>query len=199
MFIPRIDLCISKENTKLGKVANISLPPFKSCVPGVPCMNDCYAIRSYNRYPVVRDGWNYNLRIYQKFPNAFFIKISEYLSKRRNVYSFRWNVGGDIVDQAYFDGMVGLAIDFPKIAFLAFTKNHGLDFSNRPDNLVVIKSMWPGWGDININPDLPCAWMQDGTETRIPENAVTCNKHCDACFKCWELPACGQDVVFMKH
>jgi hypothetical protein len=43
------------------------------------------------------------------------------------------------------------------------------------------------------------AWMQDGTETRIPKGAIECHGNCETCGLCYELPRLGVDVVFHKH
>ena len=37
---------------------------------------------------------------------------------------FRFHVGGDIIDNIYFDYMVAIARDFPETKFLAFTKKY---------------------------------------------------------------------------
>jgi hypothetical protein len=65
--------------------------------------------------------------------------------------------------------MVDVARAFPGIQFLAFTKMHHLDYSSAPKNLTVVFSMFPGMPKPKAN--MPIAWVQDGTEKRIPESA----------------------------
>ena len=45
----------------------------------------------------------------------------------------------------------------------------------------------------------PEGTMQDGTETRVPEDAIRCPGNCETCGLCYELPRLGRDVVFHKH
>jgi hypothetical protein len=64
-----------------------------------------------------------------------------------------------------------------------------------------LDSMWPGWGNADAvkAQGLSIAWMQDGTETRIPSDAMKCPGRCDTCGACWGLAKRGIDVVFKKH
>lgn len=192
---------LSKKNSKMGNVMSVSFPPVVSCVPGVPCSTSCYAKKSYivpNR-PVVRRAWDGNFEFAKTDQYRFFEAINAELhSFRKPKEAFRWFVGGDIPDQLFVAGMDYIARDNPATRFLAFTKNHALDFSGRAGNLVIVRSMWPYWGNPDLD-DLPRAWMQDGTETRIPEGAFHCSHRCDSCFLCWHLPERGRDVVFGKH
>ncbi len=86
---------------------------------------------------------------------------------------FRWHVAGDILSENYLGGMCRIAEENPDTHFLAFSK--AFDIVNRyedreamPSNLVIIFSAWPKM--TFDNPHNHCiAWMQDGTETRVPE------------------------------
>lgn len=194
-------LTLSKKNSKMGNIMSVSFTPVVSCVPGVPCTTSCYAKKAYkvpNR-PPVRKAWDGNYEFAMNDRNGFFDAInSELHGFRTPKKAFRWFVGGDIPDQAFVAGMDGIARDNKSTDFLVFTKNHGLDFQGLAPNLSVVLSMWPNWGNQNLN-DLPRAWMQDGTETRIPEGAFQCAHRCDSCFLCWHLRDRGRDVVFAKH
>jgi hypothetical protein len=88
---------------------------------------------------------------------------------------------------------------FPKTKFLAFTKQYNLFTGLQvPHNLKVVFSAWPGL-DVH-NPDSrPIAWMQDGTEDRIPETALHCPGSCENCMMCWSLDEINRDVWFTKH
>lgn len=187
---------ISKENMKLGKICSVSTAPIKGCVPGVPCVRECYAMKAYRLRPVVRKAWDENMEFARVDMGGFFDQIGGFLD-RNNKKFFRWFVGGDIPNQEFLDLMNVLASDFSQTRFLAFTKNHGLDFSNLNPNLVIIASMWPNWGNSNI--PLRKAWMQDGSENRVPGNALECTGACDQCNMCWHLPDLNRDVVFHKH
>jgi hypothetical protein len=191
-------LSIAKGNSKLGTIPNISLTPGKSC--GGKVCSGCYAMKSYRMYPSVRKAWDANLDAYESDSEGYFEAINKYLAKHKPSM-FRWHVAGDIPGDAYLAYMLEIADLHPGVKFLAFTKRHDLitDSVCRiiPSNLSIILSMWPGM-PVPDSP-LPRAWMQDGTETRVPDDAIPCHGHCDSCGMCWSLASIGRDVVFSKH
>jgi hypothetical protein len=187
---------ISSGNTKLGNMHNISLTPIKGCVNCQACKKSCYALKAYKMYANTRKAWNGNLRLARKDRCEYFAQIYLYLMKHKPKF-FRWHVAGDILDQAYLDAMIGVAIDTPQTKFLCFTKAHHLNFKDLPENLSIVLSMWPTMPIPAIN--LPKAWMQDGTETRMPRNAIECPGNCETCGMCFALKKLGRDVMFHKH
>lgn len=188
---------ISLVNRKLGRIANISLPPCKSCAPDVPCRKQCYALKAYRMYKGVRAAWDANLVLAALHREEYFEGIREFLQSTK-VNKFRWHVAGDILDQNYYDWMAETATNFPSVQFLCFTKRHDLDFAtNHPANLTIVLSMWPGWGD--TAKDMPRAWLDDGHETRIPDTAVVCPGNCEACAACFALGGICHDVTFKLH
>lgn len=192
---------VSNGNQKLGKIANISLTPCKACPKGVPCAKkgQCYALKALI-YPKAAKNWADNLRQAKRNPAQYFAEITAYL-ERKSPKMFRWHVSGDILNQDYLERMKRVAIAFPNIKFLAFTKAHHLDFTGLPANLSIVASMWPGWGNENAvrAQGLSIAWMQDGTENRVSGSAIECPGNCDTCGVCWSLAKRGLDVVFNKH
>ena len=110
---------ISGGNMKLGAIMNISLPPVVTCHNCQSCKNYCYAIRSYNRLPDTAKAWNDNLKLFYMDPGKYFSKISKAVKLQR---FFRWHVSGDIINGAYFAGMITVAQANPNTQFLAFTK-----------------------------------------------------------------------------
>jgi hypothetical protein len=116
---------------------------------------------------------------------------------------FRWHVAGDILNSEYLHGMCRIAGANPRTHFLAFTKafeivNRYEDHKAVPGNLVIVFSAWPGMTFLNPRSHR-VAWMQDGTETRVPEDAIECPGNCESCGMCYELERLGRDVVFHKH
>lgn len=189
-------ITISKGNTKLGKLPNISLPPVITCRPGVPCTKDCYAMKSYRMYPNVRKAWDGNLAVYKNDPEDYFFQVQSWL-KRNDPEWFRWHVSGEVLDDWYW-GMIKCTADvFKDTKFLLFTKYFELDFHYVPENLSVVLSMWPGMDEPDI--DLPRAWCQNGAETRIPAGTLECPGNCTNCAMCWNLKVVDRDVVFNKH
>ena len=192
---------IAPGNDKLGGIPNVSLTPGEACGRGVPCHKRCYAMKFLYRKEV-RKAWQENYLLAAQDHRNYFTQIYEYLYKcfvklQRKPAFFRWHVGGDFLDQNYLDCVVSLAERLPTVKFLAFTKRHDLDYRALPVNLTVVFSMWPGWG--TTRKQMPRAWMQDGTETRVPANALHCPGGCTDCGMCWNLKDLGRDVVFHKH
>lgn len=189
---------ISTGNVKLGRIPNISLPPVLSCRPGVPCADLCYAQKAWRMYAGTRQAWSENLAMYQEDPQKYFTQIQHWMQKK-NPRFFRWHVAGDIPDQQYWHMLRALCTEVPDTKFLLFTKRFELDFEGYPiPNLSVVLSMWPGMS----NPPellLPRAWCQDGSETRVPADALECPGNCATCAMCWNLKEIERDVVFQIH
>ena len=187
---------ISPGNKKMGSIPNVSLPPVLSCGNCSGCKRSCYALKAYKQYPLVRKAWRKNWELLRKDRLKYFSMVSAYLSKHKPKF-FRWHVAGDIVDQDYLEWMKNFALLlFPGTKFLTFTKM-ALDFSDLPKNLTIVYSAWPGQPIVNPH-NLPIAFMQDGTETRVT-NALECPGNCENCSMCWALPTIGANVVFHKH
>ena len=120
------EVYISPGNTKLGSIPNISLPPIKSCLKGVPCGKDCYAMKAYRTYPNVRKRWDSNLALYKASVSDYFSSIINWLENHKQTRFFRWHVAGDIQGIEYLQNMMWIADDFGDVKFLAFTKRHDL-------------------------------------------------------------------------
>jgi hypothetical protein len=194
---------ISRGNRKLGAIMNVSLAPIQCCPKGVPCAKEgCYALKAYRMYPATRIAWSQNGHIARTNPRSYFSRIARAIAESKPSF-FRWHVAGDILSTDYLRGMCRIAERNPGTHFLAFTK--AVDIVNEyermrplPRNLTLIFSAWPG---VKIdNPQEHCiAWMQDGTEDRVPSEAIDCPGNCESCAMCFQLPKLRRDVVFHKH
>ncbi len=142
-----IKIHISAGNAKLGAIMNISLPPVVTCHNCSSCKHYCYAVRSYNRFTDTAAGWNENYMLFLTDPIHYFNEISKAVKTQR---FFRWHVSGDIVNEAYLAGMIRVAIENPKVEFLAFTKAYQIVNSAIaagaviPSNLHLLFSAAPG-------------------------------------------------------
>lgn len=196
-------VCISKGNRKLGCVMNISTTPGRCCVRGVPCASDgCYAFKALRLYPGTRVAWRRNELLAKHHPDSYFRQIAEQVAAAKPRL-FRWHVAGDILSSEYLAGICRIAVANPATHFLAFSK--ALEIVNRfeeremiPSNLVIVFSAWPGMSFFNPHRHR-VAWMQDGTETRVPADAIECPGNCESCGMCYELERLGHDVVFHKR
>jgi hypothetical protein len=199
-------LRISQGNTKLGATVNISLTPIASCNGcSSICGKDCYAIQPYKQYPQTRAAWDHNFKQATEDIEGFFNELKAYLEGYKRGLFFRWFVGGDIISPRFYINMCETALEHPTVKFLCFTKQyaivnkvHNEPFNTLPENLVMMFSGWPGLPMDNPH-NFPVAWMQDGTETRIPVDALECPGKCEACGACWYIKKFQRDVVFHKH
>jgi hypothetical protein len=162
----------------------------------------CYALKALRLYPGTRAAWRRNELIAQHEPESYFSQIAAQVANAKPRL-FRWHVAGDILSCDYLGAMCRIAAANPRTHFLAFSKafeivNRYEDHEVIPSNLVIIFSAWPGLTFLNPH-GLRVAWMQDGTETRVPKNAIECPGNCESCGMCYELESLGRDVVFHKH
>lgn len=197
---------LSPGNIKLGKMPNVSLPPIVSCNGcGEYCGTKCYSMKAYRMHPAVREKWDKNLELAKTDIKGYFSHIfDEILRKRKMPKFFRWHTSGDILSVEYLKGMIIIANALPSTKFLCFTKQYALvneainNGEEIPDNLQLIFSAWPGLSMQNPF-NFKVAWMQDGTETRVPESAFECPGSCETCSACFSLSKIGKDVVFELH
>jgi ferredoxin len=189
-------MLISNGNSKLGKIPNVSLIPIKDCGNCGLCKKLCYANRFYRMYPTVKKAWDENSRLAHNDLSKYIYTIWKYIENNQPSY-FRYHVGGDILDQTYLHYMKLTAALFPKTKFLCFTKMFDLDYSNLPNNLKIFFSIHPSMEVPLSRLKIKTAWVQDGTETRIPKTAFVCPGKCQGCMSCWNSHK--QNVVFHKH
>ena len=196
---------ISRSNSKLGAaIPSFSLPPVVTCRPAAPCIRDCYACKMCRLRSSVGAAWARNLEIWKSSPDAVRYAI---LSEALMSSYFRYFVGGDIPDPAFFQLMVDVANAAPRCEFLAFTKkfeivNAFLDAGGIiPANLRVIFSEWRD--DLRAeNPhNLPLSRVVYHAD-ELPERAKVCGGNCADCIcrgvACWELKP-GEVIHFFKH
>ena len=195
-----IKIKISPGNVKMGAIPAVSLMPVATCPPGVPCAKACYDMRCCQLRPLVLRARLHNWTSYKLDPEMYFQDIVAYIKFKKPKF-FRFHVGGDIPNLAYMVAMNNTARLLPETNFLCFTKNHEIVmkvFVGIPKNLQMVLSMWPGWGEATHR-SLPRAWMQDGTEDRVPKGAIECAGNCETCGMCWQLSEIGKDVILYKH
>lgn len=198
-------LHISKGNTKLGGIPNVSLTPGSSC-PGCQgaCYKRCYARRCEARRPAVKAAWAENYELAKTSAIGYFGGLRKFLDKRKPKY-FRIHVGGDFFSAVYFAIWRRFAEEFPNTRFMAFTKSWRDDViaatmarGPMPKNFKVIASMWPGVTDTTHG--LPRAWFLDPKcpDPRIPKTAFLCPGSCTTCKYCWHMRK-NQSVQFTAH
>jgi hypothetical protein len=192
-------VCIREGNTKIGAAMNVSLMPGLSCNPEVPCLKLCYDAKLANFRSNIKRSRLQNYEVWRATPDLYFAAIRKALRKVSPTH-FRWHVGGDIPNQAYYAEMVQIALEFPAVKFLAMTKSRQLDFTATAPNLTVLASQWADF-----------QWAAEGrgkTDIRFKAEKKTrairpqeylCPADCVKCGRvCWAVKA-GTTVVFDQH
>ena len=192
---------ISKGNSKLGKVWNVSVSPVIGCMSGIQCAKSCYAMKAYRQYPATRAAWDYNLAIRTGSVFAFYHNIGEQIeAAKKKPELFRFYVAGDITGPEDMHYITAMAECFKDTEFLIYTKNHkGVNwfFENSgplPINLAVYFSTWPGVETINPY-EMPLAVYVPKGE-KVPDGGFICPGHCDKCRYCFDEKT---DVYFPHH
>ncbi len=198
---------ISTTNSKLGLIPSVNLTPIVTCRKNCPCAKDCYARKGNFRFQNVKDSLAHNLQEYVENPTQYFADIKHAINNGMVSYSyFRWHAAGDFVDEAYFAGVVKVALDLPNTSFLAFTKKFELvnEYLQNggviPKNLHIVFSAWGDEFHIENPYNFPVAYVRfhDSENKSIPETAVECSGDCTNCLQCWNIRN-GESVVFNKH
>lgn len=195
---------ISRGNIKTGAIPSFSLPSGVTCSAQAckTCyMQGCYAKKIERLRPVVRKTYEENLIYAKRYPELLESYLNLYFSMANAPRFFRIHVAGDFFSRSYFEMWLRVISTHPDTKFLAFTKREAIIkpyLDKLPKNLSLVWSAWPGVPVPKmISKKLPVAWMQDGTEDRIPASAVKCPGRCEECAKCWAMDGCH--VVFDKH
>lgn len=197
---------ISAGNRKTGfAVPSVSLIPVRDCPNCGACSRLCYDLRNDCIYNSVTGTRAKNSALARLDTDRYFAEISAACKAFR---FFRWHIGGDILNFAYFLGMLRVAAENEHTTFLAFTKCY--DLVNRyianggaiPSNLQIIFSAWPGAEMANpYNFPTSSPVFADGS-TAAPVDALDCPGDCSACAVmgggCWGLKP-GQGVKFAAH
>lgn len=209
-------LSISRGNSKLGNIPNISLTPglCGSCAKDVPCRGTCYAHKAYRQYPRTRAAWDGNLKLWQEDTDEYWMQLKSFLS-RTEKDRFRFHVAGDIPSMQYMCSIVVTAAEvFPHIKFLCYTKRYDYLFEMRdvklPPNLSLVVSRWPGWRTeqgIELGKHFPSAYMVPKGESYTDvypelhgEIVFRSPGDCTHCRQCWNLPhSMVKGVLFDEH
>lgn len=195
---------ISDGNSKMGRIASVSLPAWTTCKK-CDCWEKCYAKKLERIRPSVRNAYLRNYEILCSDPDTYWREVEAAVMMSR---FFRFHVSGDIPDKAYLNRMIDLAARNQHCQILCFTKKFELvngvisDGAHLPENLHIIFSAWRGL-DMPNPFNLPTAHVRykDGYTT-ADKNAVECGGNCTECAStdggCWSLSS-GEQVVFKEH
>lgn len=196
---------ISFSNSKMGKVASVSLLPLLSCPKRCKdtCGKKCYALKLALLRKTVRNAYAKNQAIAKYAMKAYFKAIDNTM---KTVRYFRYHVSGDIPNRKYFRYMVQSAINNPYCEILVFTKqyeivNEWIDKNGSlPKNLHILFSGWTNLKPINPH-NLPETTVYAKEEDINPVWTL-CGGNClDCAIKgcgCWNAEN-GETIAFKIH
>ena len=149
---------ISMKGSKVGDIANFSLPPVVTCNKDAPCITDgCYAVKAYGTYPSSRAAMDINLHLlkqgrFRQFVDELTTAInSKYkrtvgkLKEGESIGYFRFHVSGDAFSAEYFRAMCEVARNCTGVNFWTYTKQYAVleeCKSEIPGNMSVLVSCW---------------------------------------------------------
>ena len=219
---------ISVSGSKVGDVANFSLPPVITCNKDAPCISDgCYAIKASAMYPSSRMAQEINLALlqegnYDQFEDEV-CKVFQ-TKKGQTMKYFRFFVSGDVFSKELMNSICNIAKrNSNRVNFWMYTKQYALisQFIGKiPSNLTVLISCWgdfcpsiyEGGKYAELEKNFPLAYLDDGTENtkkymNVEKEKIVCPctdddevvAHCDNCKKCFEVGNLKGNIVFKKH
>lgn len=198
-------VAISDGNSKMGKVASVSLLPILTC-PSVckeTCGKKCYAKKLCMLRPTVLNAYAKNTAIQKLAMTSYFKAVNKAMQKVR---FFRFHVSGDIPNKKYFSNMVKSALNNPHCEILVFTKQFKIvnDYitseKTLPKNMHILFSGW-----LNLKPDNPYnlpETMVYSKPEEIKPDWIPCGGNCLNCAinksHCWKAES-GQTIAFKIH
>ena len=201
-------ISVNNGNSKTGKGCLTLSMPTLTCAPGVPCRKGCYCMKGRQSIPNVCGSYYRNYRIWCEDPKGFEDQLVHIL-KYEGLNLFRWNDAGEVVSEEYLAMMFRVAIKFPNIRFLVYSKKYDLINSFLyehvlPENLCIRLSAWDKDWDVPNPHSLPVAYVDFTDKTKnpaIPRNAFKCKggaeNTCTTCRMCFKKEV--QSVVFKQH
>ena len=200
---------ISSGNTKMGKVASVSLLPILTCPARCngTCGDKCYAKKLALLRPTVARAYARNTAVARFAPGAFFYAVARAMEK---VQYFRFHVSGDVLNSEYLRAVVSACVFNPHCQVLMFTKrfetvNQYIDkYGPLPKNM---HCLFSGWTNLNpteagFNPhNLPETTVYAKDEDIRPEWTL-CGGNCLDCAihdgGCWAAKP-GETIAFKIH
>ncbi len=179
---------LSDGNMKVD-VPTWSLPAVLTCpTSSATCRRRCYARKAEYLHPHVRTSRFLNL-VYSL--NPYFIDLMSEAIERKKSWAIRIHESGDFYNQDYLDKWVAISLQFPAITFLAYTRNHELDFSAKPNNLILYHSSW--WNEKQVGELQAVVYPRHG---QAPAGFFKCPKKCKDCHYCFRGVG---NVAFEQH
>ena len=185
-------------------IPTFSLPAEVTCPNATDlCKKYCYAKKAERMYPKVLPSRKRN---YRATKDRHFVQVMWHdLSDLKSEY-IRIHESGDFYSQEYLNKWFKICKLLYYKKFLVYTQMYDLDWSNKPDNLIVYWTVWP---DTNLSkvPEGLRAYVIDSGSNKIPKyktepKCKICTKGkgnkliCNDCMWCYEGKG---DIKFKIH
>lgn len=168
------------------------------------CVNGCYAIKSFKRFPTVAKNRIENTLQLRNDRIKHFSDMENAIISN-NIEIVRYTESGEIEDFYQFKALYTMAVKMPNVRFYLYTKNYDVlrTFFRRyvlPQNMVVLVSVWGKQGRdeweefkyynnvkcfaVNSDMSVSCycpAYRVDGSGKVKRDESMTCAK-CKLCF-----------------
>lgn len=190
---------ISNTVSKLGEnIPCFNLPALTTC-PGKTelCSKYCYAKHGNYGFSNVKNKLQYNFKMSKKRNFMDTVKAEIHLMAIKGIKYFRLHSSGDFYSQRYLNVWKEIAVCFPKIKFLAYTRSYMLDFSNLPKNFSVFYSTDKSTKKYNgkLNKIATVYYKKDFPVIDRKKEHV-CKSKCKDCKLCWNTK---KNIVFRMH
>lgn len=200
-----------RDNSKLKGIPAFNLVPGRTCSPDAcaHCLKEgCYAVKNAccHGYNLDKNNclraWTENTALAFNHMRTLEKALDAWLTKNKPAL-FRIHSSGDMFSVEYARMWRRIAMRHAETRFLAFTKQFYIVRHVHFYKLNNFELVLSGWTGVRVPDDLRkhyrVAWCNDGTETRIPADAIHCPGDCNACRACWFLSRIGKDSYFDKH
>jgi len=195
------DIYISKGNLRMD-IPLFNLPTEKTCPGSTPlCRQYCYSKKAEKYRPPVLPSRERNYRA--SLREDFTEKMMVGLEKLSGEY-FRCHESGDMYNQSYLDKWFTIMRNSPDKTFIVYTQSYHLNWSDKPENLVVYWSVWED--SKNVPKDGLHAYVIDNGSGKLTAKAKpgvkVCEKGKGKAIKCNDCMYCYKgrgDVAFTLH
>ena len=204
--LENLHVVISSGNMKVGNTPNVSLPSDKTCPHCKDCQLACYDKKACLQYPNVMNARAINYSILKRSPEKYFSEITAYMEKRKKD-GFRFQVGGDISNEEYLDGMVKTTNKVKKDLNWTYSKAHeiineyirknGGDWKKIAPFLTIMFSRW-GYAEIDNPYNMPVFWTIVKGQPK-PKDMYHCPGNCKICMETKRGCPYGESAWIDEH
>ena len=193
---------VSFGNRKLPKNTLIFNIPARATCPGrtALCSTACYALKAERLYKAVLPARQGNFEATRE-PYFALNMIEIIINYKHQIKQVRIHESGDFYNQKYLENWYTIARDFPGLIFYAYTKSFHLNFSKKPNNLILISSFdQTSRPEARFNYESKAKFFNNTfsmVDRHAPVTRATCPGDCRMCNRCWK--GRGHNITVNQH